>query len=152
MPEDIQDCPECGYYFEKHESVCPGCGYVIEPPDRAEKVMIESEDVLEPVRAIPPPSGKHIYEYVKRNNGDINMGFRILQARIVDMFKYYRVTADLYERTKNNGNLDKKIKKHMLKPYFFLIRQQDINTGQRRTIEYMMNKTKEKLEKYYYGN
>lgn len=152
MPEDIQDCPECGYYFEKHESVCPGCGYVIEPPDRAEKVIIESKDVLEPVRAIPPPSGKHIYEYVKRNNGDINMAFRILQARIVDMFKYYRVTADLYERTKNNGNLDKKIKKHMLKPYFFLISQQDINTGQRRTIEYMMNKTKEKLEKYYYGN
>lgn len=152
MPEDIQDCPECGYYFEKHESVCPGCGYVIEPPSRAEKVIIESEDVLEPVRAIPPPSGKHIYEYVKRNNGDINMAFRILQSRIVDMFKYYRVTADLYERTKNNGNLDKKIKKHMLKPYFFLIGQQDINTGQRRTIEYMMNKTKEKLEKYYYGN
>lgn len=152
MPEDIQDCPECGYYFEKYEVTCPGCGHVIESPDPIEKVVTESEDVLEPVRAIPPPSGKHIYDYVKRNNGDINMAYRILQSRIVDMFKYYRVTSSLYERTKNNGNLDKKIKKHILKPYFFLMKQEDINTGQRRTLDYMINKVKEKLEKYYYGN
>lgn len=152
LPDDIQDCPECGYLFDKYEDTCPGCGHTIKPPPpREKKEQGESEEVLEPIRKIPPPSGKHIYEYTKRRGENINFAFRTLQNRIFDMFIYWRVSRDKYLSSLRSGELDRKIKKHMLPAYFFLIKQQDIQTGQHRTINYMVNKTKGKLEKYYYG-
>lgn len=151
--EDIQDCPNCGGLYPKKESTCPLCGFTIQPEEKTKQVKesIESTLVLEPIRKIPPPSGIHIYNYTKQQNENIHFAFRILQTRIVDMFKYWRVTKPKYLSAKQKGELDRKIKKHILKPYFHLIKQPDIQNGTHRTIEYLVNKTKDKLEKYYYG-
>lgn len=150
LPDDIQDCPECGYLFDKYESECPGCGHVQEPKQPREKRdQEEGDEVLEPIRKIPPPSGRHIYEYTKRQGENINFAFRTLQNRMVDMFKYWRVSPEKYRSARESGELDRKIKKNILPAYFHLIKQPDIQTGQHRTINYMVNKTKEKLEKYY---
>lgn len=152
MPDDIQDCPQCGYLFDKYESECPGCGHVQEaPPPKEKKEVVEGDEVLEPIRKIPPPSGRHIYEYTKRKGENINFAFRTLQNRMVDMFKYWRVSSEKYRSARESGELDRKIRKHILPAYFFLIKQQDIQTGQHRTIDYMVSKTKDKLEKYYDG-
>lgn len=148
--EDIQDCPNCGGLFPKRSTTCELCGHEIETPEpKPKKEVFESEDVLEPIRKIPPPSGKHIYEYTISQQENIHFSFRILQNRIVDMFKYWRVSKPKYLSAKDKGELDKKIKKHILKPYFFLIKQPDIQNGTHRTIDYLINKTKQKLEKYY---
>lgn len=151
--EDVQDCPNCGGLFPKKENICPLCNEEIPEPDYEikPKEIIEGDEVLEPIRKIPPPSGIHIYNYTKQNNENISFAFRILQARIVDMFKYYQVSVDTYERTKQTGELDRKVKKYILKPYFYLIDKEDIQTGARRTIDYLINKTKEKIEIMYYG-
>ncbi len=150
--EDVQDCPECGALFPKKELKCTFCGHELEKIDMSSmpnKENIESEDVLTPIRKIPPPSGIHIYNYTKQMNENIHFSFRILQSRIVDMFKYWRVTKPKYLSAKQKGELDRKIKKHILKPYFYLIKQPDIQNGTHRTIEYLINKTKDKLERYY---
>lgn len=150
LPDDIQDCPNCGYYFEKYENICPNCGHEEQKTEtKPKKEVVDSDEVLEPIREIPPPSGKHIYDYTIRQGENINFAFKILQQRILDMFIYYRVSKSLYEATKVNGKLDEKVKKHILKPYFFLIKQPDIQTGAHRTIDYLVQKTKEKIEKYY---
>lgn len=149
-PEDLQDCQECGALFLKSENECPECGAVVEKIIKPKKEII-GEDVARPIRSIPPPDPKRIYEFVKKNNGDIHMALRILQSRIVDLFRYYNVTAEKYERAKQSGELDKKIGKIIRANYFFFLKCKDIQSDAHRTLNYVINKTKEKIEKYYYG-
>lgn len=148
---DIQDCPECGSLYPKAASECPECGHQIEPSDKSAKSQKESEEVLVPIREIPPPNGEKIYQYTLKQGENIHYAFRILQGQIVDLFRYYRVTLDKYESAKKTGELDKKIKKMVQNCYFVLLKKPDIQSDSRRTLNYLIEKTKEKLEKYYYA-
>lgn len=69
--------------------------------------------------------------------------------QVIDMFKYYGVTRSLYESAKESGELDKKVSKMIRNCYFVLLSKSDIHSGQNRTLKYLINKTKEKLEKFY---
>lgn len=151
--EDVQDCPNCGAMIPKTDMECDFCGHEFEVKEESNKEKQEeiSESVLEPIREIPPPSGIHIYNYTKSQGENIHFAWRIMQNRVVDMFRYYRVTKQQYESAKESGELDKKVKKMILKPYFYLSKKEDIQNGSYRTIEYLVNKTKEKVERYYYG-
>lgn len=144
---DINECPECGMLYPKSSKECPECGAEIEPTKKKEKA--ESENVLLPIRKIPPPNGEKIYRYTITKNEDINFSFKILIGQIVDMFKFYRVTKELYISTKNNGNLEKKIKSMIHKVYFVLLGKQDIKAANHRKIQYLINKVIDKLNKYY---
>lgn len=148
---DIQDCPECGSLYPKAALECPECGYVIEASEKAPRQAAESEEVLTPIRAIPPPNGEKIYQYTIKQGENIHFAFKILQGQIVDLFRYYRVTLDKYEASKRSGELDRKIKKMVQKCYFVLIKKPEFKNDANRTIEYLITKTKEKLEKYYHG-
>lgn len=148
---DIQDCPECGSLYPKSATECPECGNVIEKSNNASTSQQESEEVLVPIRAIPPPNGEKIYQYTVKQGENIHFAFKILQSQIVDLFRYYRVTLDKYESAKNTGELDKKIKKMVYKCYFVLLKKPDIQSNSHRTLDYLITKTKEKLEKYYYA-
>lgn len=150
-PEDVQDCPECGALFPKREVVCSVCLKEMEVPDIIPKnrVEVESKEILRPIREIPPPSGVHIYNYTIQQGENISFAHRILQNRIVDMFRYYNVTKDKYESAKKSGELDEKVKKMILKPYFYLMKKEDIQSGSKRTLEYLIEKTKHKIESYY---
>jgi len=79
------------------------------------------------------------------------MALRILQSRIVDLFRYYNVTVEKYESAKQSGEMDKKIGKIIRTNYFFFLKCKDIQSDAHRTLNYVINKTKEKIEKYYYG-
>lgn len=149
-PEDIQDCEDCGALLLKSENECPECGYIVEKkPKKIENII--GEDVVEPVRKIPPPDPKRIYEFVKKNNGDIHMAFRILQSRIVDLFRYHRVSVDSYERAKSTGEMDRKIGRMIRSNYFYFLKCEDIKSDAHRTLNFVISKTKEKIDKYYYG-
>lgn len=148
---DVQDCENCGALFPKNSPKCPECGEdVIAHPPRV-KQEFESEAVLEPIRKIPPPNARMIYEYTKRQQESIHFAFNILYTRIVDMFRYWRVTLDRYESSKVSGELDSKLRKMIYPVYHFLIKQNDIQTGSNRTLKYVVEKAKQKVEKYYYG-
>ena len=154
-PMDLQDCVNCGALFPKSSLTCSVCGYEIEPPDRAPKQQgddIESSDVLQPIRAIPPPNARKIYEYTKSKGENFHFALNVLYLRLVDMFIYYRVTRDKYEASKTSGELDKKLRKFIYPVYFYLMKQEDINNGAHRTLDYVITKAKEKIEKYYYGS
>lgn len=148
---DIQDCPECGSLYPKAASECPECGHQIDPSEKPIKESKESEEVLVPIRAIPPPNGEKIYQYTVKQGENIHFAFKILQGQIVDLFRYYRVTLDKYESAKASGELEKKIKKMVQKCYFVLLKKPDIQSNSHRTLSYLIEKTKEKLEKYYYA-
>ena len=144
---DINECEECGALYPKSDKECPECGAEIKPSKKKEKS--ESEDVLLPIRKIPPPNAEKIYRYTVSREQDINFSFKIMIGQIVDMFRFYRVTKELYLSTMANGNLQKKIKGMIHKVYFVLIAKRDIQASNNRTIQYLINKVIEKLNRYY---
>ena len=148
---DVQDCTECGGLFPKRSSICTVCGYELPIIFKEKAERLVSDDILMPIREIPPPNAKMIYEYTVSQNEKFAFALRVLYGRVLDMFIFYRVTKDLYESTKINGKLDERIRKMIYPCYFFLIKQKDIQTGANRTLDYVVNKAKEKVEIYYNG-
>lgn len=144
---DINECPECGMLYPKTDKECPECGYEI--PSSPKKIKSESDDVLLPIRNIPPPNAEKIYRYTVSRNEDINFAFKIMIGQIVDMFRFYRVSKELYLSTSKNGKLEKRIKEMIHKVYFVLIGKQDIKASNNRTIQYLINKVIDNLNKYY---
>lgn len=151
--EDVQECDNCGFLMPKNSLVCDGCGFEKEPlviSDKKEVVL--SESVLQPIKKIPPPNGKKIVQYTLSKNENAHFAFRILQNKILDMFIYYRVTIGQYEKAKNNGKLNEKIKKFVQQCYFSIINEPKFKEDSNRTMAYVINKCKEKIERYYYGS
>lgn len=147
---DIQTCPECGCLYAKSEPNCPECGFTI-PPDKPKHKALSNE-VLKPIRPVPPPSGEKIYQYTISKQENINFAFKILISQIVDMFKFYRVEKGLYEKTLANGKLTKRVKSLINKPYFVLLSKIDIQANNNRTMAYLLNKVLDKLSQLYGGH
>lgn len=148
---DVQDCEKCGALFPKSEAVCPECDEAVMIKPAKERIIMESDEVLEPVRKIPPPNATKIHQYTVARGENIHFAFNVMYSRIVDMFRYWRVPVEKYESAKKTGELDKKIRKFVLPIYHYLIKQTDIQSEQHRTLSYIINKTKQKIERYYYG-
>lgn len=149
---DIQTCmnDECGALYAKSEPSCPICGFVIQPsPPQEKSEKLLSEEVLVPIRKIPPPNAKKIHQYTVNKNEDINFAFKIMINQIMDMFVFYRVDKQMYINTKNNGDLEKKVKKMINSVYHYLIKQSDISASNNRTLAYLYNKVLDKLDQYY---
>lgn len=148
---DVQCCSnkECGALYPKNAPECPECGFVEVPEDKPKQPKSLSEEVLMPIRKIPPPDPKKIYQYTVKKEENINFSFKIMTVQIVDMFRYYRVTKELYEKSKASGKLEKKIKQMTHPCYFFLLGQKDIQASNNRTLNYLINKVLNNLEQYY---
>ena len=145
--EDIQTCEGCGYLMPKSIDICPGCGNEFKEKEKSQK---EPDNIVTmPIRKIPPPNGEKIYAYTLSQNQDLNFAWRILINQLFDMFVFYRVTNEQYLKSLNSGELDKKLKKMITACYFVLKSKNDIKSGTERTIKYLIDKTKQKLENYY---
>lgn len=149
--DQITDCENCGMLYSKNIKICPECGYERFTPPPMESVEIFSDEVLVPIREIPPPNGDILYKFTKSQNENINFSFRILVARIEEMFIMYRVSRESYLKALNSGELDRKVKKMIQKCYFVLIKKEDIipENWQGRTIDTLVERVKKKLEKRY---
>ena len=56
--------------FEKlHKTICPNCGFEFKP--KPKRKAVESTELMEPIRDIPPPDGKKIHEYTVSMNENI---------------------------------------------------------------------------------
>lgn len=145
--EDIQACEGCGYLMPKSIDICPECGQEFKEKEKSAK---EPDNIVTmPIRKIPPPNAEKIYLYAISKGEDLNFCWRILINQLFDMFVFYRVTNEQYLKSLNSGELDKKLKKMITACYFVLKSKNDIKSGTERTIKYLIDKTKQKLEIYY---
>lgn len=145
---DVDTCKECGAIYPKSEPACPECGAEIIPKPKEPKAL--SENIVLPIRKIPPPNGEKIYKYTVSKGENINFAFKIMISQICDMFIFYRVSKEQYISNKNDGRLVKKLKNMINKWYFVLLSKQDIKAENNRTINYLLEKTITKLDKIYY--
>lgn len=145
--EDIQTCEGCGYLMPKSIDICPECGNEFKEKEKSQK---EPDNIVAmPIRKITPPNAEKIYLYTKSQGEDLNFSWRILINQLFDMFIFYRVTNEQYLKSLNSGELDKKLKKMITACYFILKSKNDIKSGTERTLKYLIDKTKQKLENYY---
>lgn len=147
QPIGFETCEECWYTYERHFNKCPECGYAPpEPPPPTDKD--NSIDALAlPIREVPPPSASGILRFVKAKNENINFGHKVLISQIVDMFVFYRVNAELYQRTKANGKLKTKLGE-LIRPTYFTLLKSGLE-GSHRTIRNVENRIIKRLDKMY---
>jgi superfamily II DNA or RNA helicase len=145
---DIESCENCGALYPKSEPCCPECGHEIIPKPKPPKSL--SENILLPIRKIPPPNAEKIYKYTISRGENINFSFKILISQIVDLFKFYRVPKQQYESNKLDGRLLKRIKTLIQKCYFTLLSKPDIKADNNRTINSLIERTIIKLDKFYF--
>lgn len=144
---DVQSCMECGFLMEKSVSVCPNCGEELKPKKKA--VIENSDEVLKPIREIPPPDAKSIHEYTIRHGETLIFALKILAGQILDMFKFYRVNLELYEKANRSGELKRKVTKMLEKCYYYLVAMDDIKSERVPKISTIYNAIRDKLNKMY---
>ena len=143
--ERVEQCENCGILYPASLSKCSNCGEM--PKPKKKRVQKGKEYILEPLRPMPPPSGKLIVEYCKSQGMGVNFAFKVLSQRILDLFKYYSVTLKAYNSAKESGELDQKIDRIIQKSYFTIIRS-DLE-GKNRKLKSIIKLIKEKLDRYY---
>lgn len=145
---DVKECGGCGALIPKSESSCSLCGKEEEKKQINKEGRI-SDKLVKPIIELPPPNAKKIIDYTLRSGENIHFGFKLLYSQIVDLFKYYRVSKDVYEKTLDNGKLDKRVSELVKAVYFPLINEPKFRHDTNRTLSYVISKTKEKIKKYY---
>lgn len=141
--DQTKQCSNCGMIYVRNEIVCPNCEF--EEPKR-EKSITDEVAVL--VDEIPLPNGKKIVDYCTRIGKDKSFAWLILQNQILDLFIKFSVTLGTYKNTQNNGKFDESIRRIIKEPYN-TIQNSDLDGGVLRTKYWLINKVKNKLNKYY---
>lgn len=143
----VQECPECGFLFPRTQATCDNCNHTIPPPKKKEETV--SESILTPIDDIPLPDGKKIKEYTLRRGEDIHFAFKILSSQILDLFRFYGVSKDLYSRAKASGKLQKRIGELIRPSYFTFINSPEFKNDSNRSLNQVIKKISEKIDKYY---
>lgn len=143
--ESVTQCEECGILYPSSFPACTNCG---ETPKPKKKRVQKGEDyVLEPLRPMPPPSGNRIVEYAKSQDQGVTFCYKVLTHQIIDLFRFYSVTKEVYEKSKETGELDRKLDK-IIRPAYFVIIRSGLS-GANRRLSRVINDIKNKIEKYY---
>lgn len=143
---DIKTCNECGALFQSSLNKCPECNF-----EEVKKIKIKTEDntIFKPIIKLPLPNGKKIVNYTISKNEDSNFAIQILINQTIELFQFYRVSKELYDATKKNGKLIERITKIVKSCYFDIIYNKEIQSNNNRTIQYIINKIINKLDKKY---
>lgn len=150
LPEGFETCEKCWSIFDRGVKTCPACGWEIPKPTPAPPPPESINQLAIPIREVPPPNAKAILKFVKAKKENVNFGFKVLISQIIDMFVFYRVTSELYQTTKQNGNLHKKIRQ-LIRPTYFALIKSDLK-GANRTLNNIENRILRQLDKRYEQN
>lgn len=144
--DKTKECGSCGGIVMRTAIDCMYCGEVFRPPK--EKGLVISEEVAQLIDEIPLPNGKKIVQYVERIGRDKAFAWVILQNQIVDLFVRHGVTFGTYSKTQDNGKFEDSIRRIIKEPYSS-IQGSELQGTQLRTKAYIVNKVKDKLDKFY---
>jgi superfamily II DNA or RNA helicase len=143
--ENVKQCNECGYIHAKNLLECPECGF--SEPERERELLVSGE-VAKLVDAVPLPDGNKIVTYCLKLGRDRNFAWLVLQSQILDMFFYHNVSSGNFSNVVLNGEFEISIRNLIKQPYA-IIQGSSLESGTMRTKAYLVNKIKNKLEKYY---
>jgi len=143
--ENTTQCKSCGMIYPRNSISCPECHY---EEFRREKQLTISGEVAKLIDDIPMPNGKKIVEYARRLNKDKNFCWSVLISNVCDLFIFHNVTGGSYHQSLTNGRFEESIRNIIAKPYRD-IQGSDLESGTMRTKNYLIERVKKKLDKFY---
>jgi superfamily II DNA or RNA helicase len=146
--DQVKQCSECGVIHAKNILVCPECGFTEKEQIYEEKI---SKEIATLTDEIPKPNGKKIVDYCIRVGKDKSFAWVILQNQIIDLFIRHSVTLGMYNKAIKNERFEKSIRSIIFEPYS-TIQGSQLEGTKLRTKAYIINKIKQKLDKYYETN
>lgn len=143
--ESTKLCENCECLIAKNALECEECGFIFKEKQK-EKTFSDEVAVL--VDEIPLPNGKKIVEYCKRSGKDKSFAWLILQNQTIDLFIKHSVTLGTYKKTQDNGKFNESMRRIIKEPYSS-IQGSNLEGTKLRTKAFIINKIKQKLDKYY---
>lgn len=139
---NIWECLNCGTYNLESDTECIKCG----EPKEASKInkAPDKNGVLIEVGAAPPV-GREIVDYTIRINETSTFAFKMLEARILDLFISNNVTKLNYE--KNKEKFRNRVKRIYTPIYMTIIRSK--LEGKRRRLETQLDRMYNKINRIY---
>lgn len=138
-------CENCDCLIAKNSLECDECGFVFEEKKKNEAY---SDEVAVLVDEIPKPNGKKIVQYCEKVGKDKSFAWVILQNQTIDLFVKHSVTLGTYRKTQDNGKFNESMRRVIKEPYAS-IQGSSLEGTCLRTKAYIINKIRNKLEKYY---
>jgi len=137
----VRSCNGCGALIPKSTVECPHCGFT-EPIKKTKEKQI-GDDVATIISKVPAPTPDKIIEYTIRCGEDMHFAWVILINQIYDLFVIYNIPKEQYLL---KG--EKRIQE-IIKANYFKIQRSDLRCTTRRTLAYLENKVKNKLDAKY---
>jgi len=139
------ECKYCGALNILGEIKCEVCGKekVAVISDGNDKKQKDGE--FEVIGDIPLPKANSIIAYTLSKKETSNFAFRLLEAKIIDLFVHYQVDDTFYEE--NRDRFHARIK-NIFRPVYFGIINSDLQ-GSNRRLETQFEKLTSKIDKRY---
>lgn len=138
-------CVNCGYINLKTELNCTGCKLSFEeanPTVVKDKKFKEGD--LRVLSEMPPPSGNAILRYSILKKEDAAFAYKLAEAKIIELFEYYKVTPEFYLSKKED--FDKRIE-DIFRPIYFTIKKSKLQGNKRRKLSTFTDRIINKVEK-----
>lgn len=146
--EQTKQCSNCTAVIAKNAVECDFCGHI---EIESNYVKVISEEVAKLTDEIPLPNGRKIVQYCERVGKDKNFAWIVLQNQIIDLFIKHSVTFGMYSKSEKNGRFEQSMRNIIKEPYSS-IQGSELEGTNLRTKAYIINKIKNKLDKYYENN
>jgi superfamily II DNA or RNA helicase len=142
---DVWQCAFCESFNIKGEVVCVFCGV-----DKTEKQSESQAKKLKDGKLVefsemPLPKANSIIQYTLSLNENSSFAFKLLDARIIELFKYYNVSKAFYNKRKEDFKT--RLKQIYLPVYFAIIKSELI--GKNRKLDTMLEALYNKIDKIY---
>ena len=141
---EVWECKACGAFNKRGTAICEVCG---EERETKRAISEGTEDVVFVEReAIPYPSGRKIVDYVSRQNGSETEAFNLLDDRILELFRYTKVTKERF-LSQEEDFLKRVIE--IYRPIYFAIIHSDLPTRKRRRYSTQLVNITNKIYKHF---
>lgn len=145
--ELVKECSSCGALNPRYELTCEYCGFKPEfHLGSVEKIMMN--DIAKIKEKPKPPSANKIIEYTKSKGENLGFAYKVFFNQLVDLFRYSQMSISDYEKFKNNGKLEQRIRE-ICRPAYFVFMRSDLEYGNNTKLETFISKGLKKIEKHY---
>ena len=139
---DIWECANCGTYNISSDKFCIKCE---EPKDKVTSAKAPDKNGVLIEVGSNPPVGREIVDYAIRMNETSNFAFKLLEARIIDLFVSNHVSKQSY--IKNKTKFRNRVKRIYTPIYMSIIRSK--LQGSNKRLDTQLKRMYNKIDRIY---
>lgn len=140
------DCTFCGAINVLGEEECSVCGYPKEDVVVGPSTKKLKTGEFEALTDLPLPKARNIIQYSIAHKQGSAFAFQLLEEKIVDLFIHYNVSKSFYQNRREDFHT--RIKQIVTPIYFAVMKEKQLQ-GAKRTLNTLLTKVYDKIDKLY---